>query len=87
MQYKVYPVALIELEVSQKKLRVQPEVSDHSPLAVLLGTDVPELTKLLDMMKLVEEGISSRLEHKVDRVGRMLKHVMRLIVWKRRWRV
>ena len=49
-------MALIELEVSGRKLKVRAGVSDHLPVAVLLGTDVPELAELLGINEAGEEG-------------------------------
>ena len=51
-----YPVALIELEVSGKKLQIRAGVSDHLPVAVMLGTDVSELTEPLDIDEVGEGG-------------------------------
>lgn len=38
-----YPVAHLNLEVSSVVLHVRPAVADKLPVAVLLGTDIPEL--------------------------------------------
>ena len=43
----LYPLAQVELEVGGAKFQVQAAVSDKLPVSVLLGTDVPELGKLL----------------------------------------
>lgn len=43
----LYPLAEVELEVSGKPIVVEAVVSETLPVAVLLGTDVPELSQLL----------------------------------------
>ena len=68
------------MEVSGKKLKLQAGVSDHLLVADLLGNDVPESAELLGIDEAGEKG------YLVEGVGRMLKHVMRLVVWNRRWR-
>ena len=64
-----YPVALIELEVSGRKLKVRAGVSDHLPVAVLLGTDVPELAELLGINEAGEEGylVTTRAQSRQSR--------------------
>ena len=43
----LYPLALISLEVGGHLIEVEAAVSDSLPMSVLLGTDTPELSKLL----------------------------------------
>ena len=43
----LYPLAQVRMEVEGKFLEVQAAVADHLPVAVLLGTDVPQLVDLL----------------------------------------
>ena len=42
-----YPITSVELEVQGRALTVEAAVSDQLPLSVLLGTDVPDLSELL----------------------------------------
>ena len=44
---ELYPVAKVTMEVEGAPLQVEAAVSDTLPVAVLLGTDVPELGDLL----------------------------------------
>ena len=43
----LYPLAKISLEVDGKSIVVEAAVSETLPMSVLLGTDIPELTELL----------------------------------------
>ena len=43
----LYPLAEVELELDGAKMKVKAAVSDTLPVSVLLGTDVPELGRLL----------------------------------------
>ena len=43
----LYPLAEVELEVDGRSIRVEAAVSESLPVAVLLGTDVPEFYQLL----------------------------------------
>ena len=43
----LYPLAQVRIEVEGKSLEVQAAVADCLPVAVLLGTDVPQLVNLL----------------------------------------
>ena len=43
----LYPLAEVEMEVDGVHIKVEAAVSDTLPVAVLLGTDVPQLTQLL----------------------------------------
>ena len=43
----LYPLAEVEMELDGAKMMVQAAVSDTLPVLVLLGTDVPELGRLL----------------------------------------
>ena len=43
----LYPMAMVELEVDGSKFEVEGAISNSLPMAVLLGTDVPELLELL----------------------------------------
>ena len=43
----LYPLAQVDLEIDGQPLEVQAAVSDRLPMAVLLGTDVPQLRGLL----------------------------------------
>jgi len=43
----LYPLAEVEMELDGAKMMVQAAVSDTLPVSVLLGTDVPELGRLL----------------------------------------
>ena len=43
----LYPLADVELEVNGQSIHVEPAVSESLSVAVLLGTDVPELYHLL----------------------------------------
>ena len=43
----LYPLATISLEVEGRPIEVEAAVSDTLPMSVLLGTDIPELTELL----------------------------------------
>ena len=43
----LYPLAEVEIEVGGQSLKVEAAVSATLPMAVLLGTDVPELAELL----------------------------------------
>ena len=44
----VYLLAKLEIEIGGSILGVEPGVTDHLSVSVLLGKDVPELTKLLE---------------------------------------
>ena len=44
----LYPLADVKVEVGDHTFRVEAGVSDRLPVSVLLGTDVPGLTDLLD---------------------------------------
>ena len=44
----LYPLAQIKVEVDGHALDVEAAVSDTLPVSMLLGTDVPELTDLLE---------------------------------------
>ena len=44
----LYPLANIEMEVNGLPIKVEAAVSETLPVSVLLGTDVPELTQLLE---------------------------------------
>ena len=46
-----YPVASVELEVQGRVLTVEAAVSDQLPSSVLLGTDVPALSELLQLTR------------------------------------
>ena len=43
----LYPLAEVDLEVEGYPIHIEAATSDTLPMAVLLGTDVPELTTLL----------------------------------------
>ena len=43
----LYPLAEVDLEIDGLPIRVEAAVSDSLPVAVLLGTDVPEMSALL----------------------------------------
>jgi predicted aspartyl protease len=43
----LYPLAEVNLEFEGIQMRVKAAVSDSLPVSVLLGTDVPELGRLL----------------------------------------
>ena len=43
----LYPLACVHLSIGEKKILVKAAVSDTLPVAVLLGTDVEELSELL----------------------------------------
>ena len=43
----LYPLAEVELEADDLSMNVEAAVSESLPVAVLLGTDVPELYQLL----------------------------------------
>lgn len=45
----LYPLAQVEVSVGGRTLEVRAAVSETLPMDVLLGTDVPELGKLLGM--------------------------------------
>ena len=47
----VYPIAEVELQVEGRLITVEAAVSDTLPRAVLLGTDVPEMSELLEQKK------------------------------------
>ena len=44
----LYPLAQVKIKIDGKSFEVQAAVADRLPLAMLLGTDVPILPKLLD---------------------------------------
>ena len=44
-----YPISSVELEVQRRVLSVETAVSDQLPLSVLLGTDAPGLSELLQL--------------------------------------
>ena len=46
-----YPIASVELEVQGRALTVEAAVSDQLPSSVLLGTDVPGLSELLQLKR------------------------------------
>ena len=46
-----YPLAQVELEVEGRPVTVEAAVSDTLPRSVLLGTDVPEMSELLEQRK------------------------------------
>ena len=46
-----YPLAEVELQVEGRLITVEAAVSDTLPRSVLLGTDVPELSELLEQRK------------------------------------
>lgn len=43
----LYPLAQLDVEIDGQSFQVQAAVADRLPLAMLLGTDVPCLPKLL----------------------------------------
>ena len=43
----LYPLAQVELELDGVAIQVEAAVSESLPVSVLLGTDVPELSQLL----------------------------------------
>ena len=43
----LYPLVDVELEMNGQSIHVEAAVSESLPVAVLLGTDVPELYQLL----------------------------------------
>lgn len=45
----LYPLAEVEMELDGVPMRVKAAVADRLPVSVLLGTDVPELGRLLQM--------------------------------------
>ena len=46
-----YPLAIVELQVEGRLVTVEAAVSDTLPRSVLLGTDVPEMSELLEQRK------------------------------------
>ena len=60
-----YPPAEVEISVSGRVLTVEAGVSRTLPASVLLGTDVPELMKLLHE---AQEGVVQAKELKADEV-------------------
>ena len=75
----LYPLALISLEVGGHLIEVEAAVSDSLPMSVLLGTDTPELSKLLmeDSNRNEEEAFAvttgRRVELKKQEKGQQLK--------------
>uniref|UniRef100_A0A1X7V3N4 Uncharacterized protein n=1 Tax=Amphimedon queenslandica TaxID=400682 RepID=A0A1X7V3N4_AMPQE len=47
METVLYPLTCVDISVGGKHLEVEAAVSNTLPTAVLLGTDVPELSELL----------------------------------------
>ena len=47
----MYPLAELEIEIGSSTFAVEAGVTDHLPVSVLLGKDVPELTQLLEQPK------------------------------------
>ena len=51
----LYPLACVHLSIGEKKISVKAAVSHILPVAVLLGTDVEELSELLGQAVTMEE--------------------------------
>ena len=51
----VYPLAQVEVQVDSQTIDVEAAVSETLPMAVLLGTDVPQLPGLLKGKLMTEE--------------------------------
>ena len=56
----LYPLASLQLQVEGLPLQIKAPVSDTLPVAVLLGTDVPELVQL------VSTGLGAQSETQED---------------------
>lgn len=55
----LYPLAQVSIEVEGRSITVEAAVTDTLPMAVLLGTDIPELTELLgDGSQDVEQALA-----------------------------
>ena len=68
----LYPLADGELEVHSQSIRVEAAVSESLPVAVLLGTDVPELYQLRG--RETPEGSTERVMVVVTRAQARQQH-------------
>lgn len=57
----LYPLAEITIEVDDHKMQVKAAVSSTLPMAVLLGTDSPELSDLLNGHTLSQRPVDKAL--------------------------
>ena len=63
----IYPLAELEIEIGGSTFVVEAGVTDHLPVSVLLGKDVPELTQLLEQSKGLDALVVTRAQDKRQR--------------------